>query len=124
MPAQPGEADVKPPMTPLEYHVLLVLAGGDLYGYAIKKAVARESGGAVSPEIGSLYRVLARLLDVGRVAEAADADGGADVHPGRDRRYYALTESGRRALQAESARLRRVLALADERDLLPEPPRG
>jgi PadR family transcriptional regulator PadR len=110
------------PLSPLDYHVLLVLAGGDLYGYAIKKAVDRESGGVVSPEIGSLYRVLARLLDSGLVTEAAAPHGGREAHRGRDRKYYGLTSYGRQALRAETARLRGALALADERDLVPEPP--
>ena len=40
-----------------DFHVLLVLAERDLYGYALLQAVEAESGGAVSPDIGSLYRV-------------------------------------------------------------------
>lgn len=109
------------PLSPLDYHVLLVLAEQDLYGYAIKKAVARESEGAVSPEIGSLYRVLARLLDSGLLAETDAPEDAPDAHRGRERRYYALTSAGRRALATESARLRKVLDLAAERDLLTEP---
>lgn len=118
----PSGPEARLPLTPLDYHVLLVLAAGDLYGYAIKKAVARESGGVVSPEIGSLYRTLGRLLDAGLLAEADAPGEAAEAHPGRDRRYYALTPDGRRLLSAESARLRRVLTLAGERDLLPEQP--
>lgn len=109
------------PLSPLDYHVLLVLADRDLYGYAIKKAVAGESGGAVRPEIGSLYRVLARLLDSGLVAEAGAPEEAPEANRGRDRKYYALTHDGRRALRAESARLRKALELAAERDLLAEP---
>lgn len=121
MTAGPTVPEARLPLSPLDYHVLLVLAAGDLYGYAIKKAVARESGGVVSPEIGSLYRVLARLLDAGLVAEAG-VPAAADAHPGRDRKYYTLAPAGRELLRAESARLRTVLTLAGERDLLPEPP--
>ena len=51
-----------PPLSATDYHVLMVLTEEDLYGYAIMKAVEQESGGAVSPEIGSLYRILARLM--------------------------------------------------------------
>lgn len=109
------------PLSALDYHVLLVLAERDLYGYAIKKAVARESDGAVSPEIGSLYRVLARLLDSGMLTETEAPDEAPETHRGRDRRYYALTRMGRRVLRAESARLRKVLELAAERELLAEP---
>lgn len=121
---QAPEPDEVLPLSALDYHVLLVLADRDLYGYAIKKAVARESDGAVSPEIGSLYRVLARLLDSGLVAETAAPGSAPEAHRGRERKYYALTPDGRRALRAESVRLRKVLELAGERDLLPEPRGG
>lgn len=108
------------PLTATVFHVLVVLADESLYGYAIMKAVERESGGTVSPEIGSLYRILARLVGEGFVEEA-DAPVGATVeHRGRRRRYYRLTTEGRLAVTEESRRLRDVLELARERRLLPE----
>jgi DNA-binding PadR family transcriptional regulator len=113
-PASPSPA----PLRPLDFHVLLVLAAEDLYGYAIMRAVEADSLGAPSPEIGSLYRVLARLMNEGRVGEAAVPDGHADPHPGRARRYYRITPAGRAALRAEAERLRHALALAAE--ILPQ----
>ena len=101
-------------MSVLEYHVLLALAGGPLYGYAIKDAVAAESGGTLSPRAGSLYRVIARLMSDGLVRESRP-DGALPPHPGHARRYYALTEAGRRALSAEARRLRQTAAVAERR---------
>lgn len=108
------------PLSPIDYHVLLVLADRDLYGYAILKAVEEESGGAVAPETGSLYRVLARLIGSGLVAETGAPSGTPEATPGRPRKYYRISERGREVLAAESRRLRRALALARERNLLPE----
>ena len=108
------------PLSPTEFHVLLVLAGGDLYGYAILKAIEDESSGAVSPEIGSLYRVLGRLMSLGLVDEAPSPKSAPDNHRGRPRRYYRLTRDGREALKAEAQRLDDALAIARERSLLPE----
>jgi DNA-binding PadR family transcriptional regulator len=101
-------------MSTLEYHVLLALASGPLYGYAIKDAVAVESDGTLTPRAGSLYRVLARLMTARLVAEVAPA-GESSSHPGLARRYYALTAAGRRALTAEAERLRRTAAVAERR---------
>lgn len=98
----------------LEYHVLLAMAVEPLYGYAIKEAVEVESEGAVTPRAGSLYRVIARLISWGLVREATPG-GEVERHPGRARRYYALTREGREALAAEAARLKGVAALADRR---------
>jgi len=108
------------PLSATDFHVLMVLAEESLYGYAIMKAVERESGGAVSPEIGSLYRILARLVSEGFVGEADAPDGAPAEHRGRKRRYYQLTPHGRLALMEESRRMRAVLELARERSLLPE----
>lgn len=98
----------------LEFHVLLAMAGGPLYGYAIKGAVEEESEGALAPRAGSLYRVIARLMSWGLVAEV-EPDGEAGPHPGRARKYYALTPEGRATLSAETRRLKGATALAEER---------
>lgn len=105
-------------MSPLDFHVLLVLANEDLYGYAVMKRVDEQSAGAVRVEIGTLYRVLSRLMDAGLVA---DADPPADApasHRGLPRKYYAITERGAQAVREEARRLERVVRLA--RDLLPD----
>jgi len=107
------------PLSPTDYHILMVLAEGDLYGYAIMKAVEADSGGAVSPGIGSLYRILARLTTRGWVGEAPPPKGAPTEHRGHPRQYYRLTAHGRRALRDESRRLEAVLELARERRLLP-----
>jgi DNA-binding PadR family transcriptional regulator len=102
-------------LSPTDFHVLLVLAGGDLYGYAILKAVRSESGGKVRPDIGSLYRVLGRLMALGLVDEAPAPRGFTTGHRGRPRRYYRLTRSGRAVLETEARRLEGALALARKR---------
>jgi len=99
-------------LKPLDYHVLLALAGEPLYGYAITEAVEAESSGAVVPGAGTLYRVLARLVTWGFVEERNGED---EAHPGRPRRWYGLTREGRRALADESRRLGEVAELAMRR---------
>ena len=108
------------PLSATDYHVLLVLAEEDLYGYAIMKAVEEDSRGAVSTEIGSLYRILARLMAEGFVDDIGTPKAAPTEHRGRPRRYYRLTKEGRVALHDESRRLECVLELARERSLLPE----
>lgn len=98
----------------LEYHVLLATADGALHGYAIRDAVEDESGGAIAPRAGSLYRVIARLVSAGFLREtgAPEPEG---PHPGRPRRYYGLTPEGRATLADEARRLEGAAALALER---------
>jgi len=103
------------PLSPTDFHVLLVLADRELYGYGILKAVEEESGGAVSPGTGSLYRILARLIDSGLVGETEAPADAPEVSPGRPRKYYRITARGREALAAEARRLGAALELARER---------
>lgn len=101
-------------LSALDYHVLLAVAHGPLYGYAIRDAVEEESQGALSPRAGSLYRVIARLMNSGLLVET-DPPAEEGRHPGRARRYYELTAEGRRSLAEEARRLRGAAALAEER---------
>lgn len=108
------------PLSATDFHVLMVLAEGPSYGYAIMKAVREHSGGAVSPEIGAMYRILSRLLAEGWVRETTPPKGARHGARGLPRRYYALTREGRAVARAEARRLARVVAFASERSLLPE----
>lgn len=101
-------------LSTLEYHVLLALASGPLYGYAVKDAVEAESSGSLTPRAASLYRVFARLLTQDLVREVEPSEA-VPPHPGRERKYYALTERGRVALADEARRFKEAAALAERR---------
>jgi DNA-binding PadR family transcriptional regulator len=105
-------------VSPLDFHVLLVLAVEDLYGYAIMKRVEEHSAGAVRVEIGTLYRVLSRLMDAGLVADTEPPPDAPASHRGLPRKYYAITGAGGALVREEARRLERVVRLA--RDLLPD----
>ena len=77
--------------TPL---VLGILADGDLYGYAILKRVGELSGGSMQWTDGMLYPLLHRLERLGYV----DSSWGTS-EAGRRRKHYAITPTGREALQ-------------------------
>ena len=74
--------------------VLAILAEGDSYGYAILKRVSELSSGELEWTDGMLYPVLHRLERLGFV----EARWGKS-ETGRRRRYYRLTEEGRRRLK-------------------------
>jgi PadR family transcriptional regulator, regulatory protein PadR len=79
--------------TPL---VLAILAEGDSYGYAILKRVRDLSGGELDWTDGMLYPVLHRLERSGLVEARWEK-----AESGRQRKYYRLTEAGRRQLADE-----------------------
>ncbi len=101
------------PLTPVVFHVLLALAEGPKHGYAISSAVEEASRGAVRMGPGTLYGSLQRMGAAGLVAEAEGVESDAS-HEDR-RRYYVLTDAGRSALEAETARLAHAASLARAR---------
>ncbi|WP_158841747.1 PadR family transcriptional regulator [Saccharothrix deserti] len=87
-------------MSEQAFLVLTALAEEPLHGYAIVRAVEGLSEGRMVLRVGTLYGVLDRL-----VAEGLAEREREEVHQGRLRRYYRLTDAGVRALSAEVARL-------------------
>ena len=98
------------PLGDVDTSILAVLADGDLHGYAILAEVRKLSDGGVRLGTGTMYGALERLQDSGNVRVAAE-----DVVDGRTRRYYRLTDSGRRALVAELERRDQLLNAARSR---------
>jgi DNA-binding PadR family transcriptional regulator len=97
------------PLTESTFLILLSLAPGPKHGYAILKDVETLSHGRVVLSTGTLYGALKRLLDqvwIRRVQEPSEK------LPDRNRKAYALTQTGRRVLKAEVERLQRLVASA------------
>jgi len=86
--------------------VLLSLAEQPRHGYSILKDVERISDGRVVLSTGTLYGALQRLLAQCWIERVEEAE------PARDRRSYRLTSKGRRNLQAEIERMRRLTKVA------------
>ena len=104
------------PLTPAMFHVLLALADGEKHGYAILKEVAHRTAGRVRLSAGTLYGIIHRLLAEGLIAEADERpDPALDDER---RRYYSLTDFGRRVAIAEARRLEEMLAMARSKHLL------
>lgn len=97
------------PLTAALFHVLVSLADEERHGYAIVKAVAARTDGAVALGTGTLYAIIKRALAEGLVVESARRP---DKDDDPRRRYYRLTPFGRRVVAAETERLERMVAAA------------
>jgi len=91
------------PLTEPTFYILLSLAPGRKHGYAILKDVKDLSKERVILSTSTLYTAVGRLLDQDLIERFLDDDD--DVGPGLPRKSYALTELGRRVLEAEMVRL-------------------
>lgn len=101
---------------PVEFHILLSLAAGERHGYGIIQDI--EERGAAVPDVGTMYRALARMLE-NRLIEAAARRQAPDADDER-RNYYRITEAGRRAAKAEARRLEALTRAARFGGLLPK----
>ncbi len=99
------------PLSAAVFSILLSLAGGERHGYAIMKEVSLADGGAISMGPGTLYGSLDRMMQRGLVEETGQTDD-------ERRRYYRLTDLGRRILSAETSRLHRAISSARRRGVL------
>jgi DNA-binding PadR family transcriptional regulator len=95
------------PLKPDLFQILLALENGERHGYGIIKEVERATDGQIRLEPSPLYRRLKRLLDSGILVET-DKRPVPELDDER-RRYYALTDFGRRIVAAEA---QRIVALA------------
>src|ERR1700678_1938029 len=89
------------PLSPANLYILFSLAAEDRHGYGIMQEVTRQSGGQYKLGPGTLYDNLQKLMNQGMLEDAPQRS--ADDDPRR--RYYRLTELGRRLLAPEGARL-------------------
>ena len=108
MAAKPSHIDSFLPLKPVTFHVLMSLADGERHGYAITQEISARTSARLRIQPGNLYRSIKALLDDGLIEETANraAAEGEDER----RRYYKITDLGRRVASAETERLEELLA--------------
>ena len=97
------------PMSESYYYILLCLARGANHGYGIMQMTELLSGGDVTIGSGTMYGATGNMMKKGWIREIMSNEAGMER-----RKLYQLTDSGREALRAEVARLRRMLENAEE----------
>lgn len=92
-----------------EFYILLSLAIKQRHGYEIMKQVEQDSARKVLLGPGTLYGSIKRMLQSELIEEV----------PGDNsrRKYYILTEKGRKSLAAELQRYNDAVELAKQKDV-------
>ena len=102
------------PLPAAAFQILLSLAEGELHGYAIMRQVSEQTGGRMRLGPGTLYSSIQTLLDEGCIEEVAGSKEGAPPNYER-RRYYRLTDAGRKPARSEAERLSDLIRIAQAR---------
>lgn len=101
------------------FHMLLSLTEGERHGYALKRAILQRTNGRLNLGSGALYGSINKMLEDGFIEESEERP---DPHLDDERRrYYRITRLGRKVIEAETARLRDLVHLAESSLSRPEP---
>jgi DNA-binding PadR family transcriptional regulator len=104
------------PLSPAVLNILLALAEEERHGYGIMREVEERSGGRTRMGPGTLYGSIKRMLAEGLIEESDERpDPALDD---QRRRYYRITDFGRRVAGAEAERMSGLVETARARELL------
>jgi len=110
------------PLIPAVFNILLALADSEKHGYGIMQEVEANTKGQVLMGPGTLYGSIKRMLQAGLIEES---DERADPEMDDQRRkYYKLTNLGRRVLSMEAERLASQVMIARAKNVLGLDPSG
>lgn len=88
--------------------ILTQLVKGDNYGYEINKTIQQRTGGQYGFKEATLYTAFKRLEAGGFITSYWGEDG-----PGARRRYYSITDEGRRFWSERREQWQKTRALLD-----------
>ena len=110
------DSEVRSPLTPAVLHILLALVTQERHGYGIMQEVLANTEGQLRLGPGTLYGTIKRLIAARFIEESEERPDPAldDVR----RRYYRITEAGRKALNIELQRLSKLVRLAQSKRII------
>jgi len=106
------------PLTPAVFHILLALADRERHGYAIMQEVAANSQGKIQMGPGTLYGSIKRMLAANLIIESDERPD--PTLDDERRRYYSLSDFGRKVLSMEVERMNHLVQVAQAKRLAGE----
>ena len=95
--------------------ILALLSDGDNYGYEINKSIKHKTGGIYELKEATLYTAFRRLERAGYILSYW-----GDEQTGARRRYYSITDAGRKAYKELLAEWKAAKTMIDKLVLLEE----
>ena len=89
--------------------VLMILRGGESYGYEIIQELRDKSGGQLNVAEGTLYPVLKKME-----AKQWIESSWKTAETGRERKYYKLTSEGKKELKEQYSQWNFINELIDK----------
>jgi DNA-binding PadR family transcriptional regulator len=98
------------PLPPPVFQILVAVADRERHGYAIMQDIASRTDNRLHLSPGTLYGGIKRMLEQGFIEEC-DERPDPQMDDER-RRYYRITDLGRRIANAETERLAKLVSQA------------
>jgi DNA-binding PadR family transcriptional regulator len=108
-------------LSPQALHILVALAERDQHGYGIMQDVAERTQGKLRLSAGTLYGSIKRLLEDGLIVELRESQRPKKALDDERRRYYRLTQFGRKTAMAEVTRMAELVEQAKAHGLVAKP---
>lgn len=93
------------PVAPHVLEILLSLSRQPMHGYGLVRDIHTRTDGDVDLGTSTLYATIRRMSRDGLLTDAGTPEASSEGPP---RRYYQVTELGKRVASLEARRLRRV----------------
>ncbi len=106
----------KQTLTPSVFYILFALSNKERHGYQIMKQIEHDSDGKIKMGPGTLYGSIKRMIADGLIKEAYERPD--PEFDDERRRYYRLTEFGRKQLLMELERYQNTVRLASKKNLI------
>jgi len=104
------------PLTSAVFHILLSLPDQERHGYGIMQEVETMTKGQIQMGLGTLYGSIKRMISADLIEESDERPD--PEHDDERRRYYRLTDLGRRVLGAEAQRLSDLVNVAQSKRIV------
>ncbi len=104
------------PLTSAVFHILLSLADQERHGYGIMQEAEAMTRGQIRMGPGTLYGSIKRMISADLIEESDERPD--PKHDDERRRYYRLTDLGRRILGAEAQRLSDLVNVAQSKGIV------
>ena len=116
---RPRAEDLLPLSIPV-FQILISLSDRDLHGYALIGDIRQRTNGEVGLSTSTLYGAIKRMMRDGLIQRS-------DMRPAPEsdderRRYYCVTDLGRKVAHCEARRIERLAELVrDKQFVIPTP---
>lgn len=115
-----SQAEELPPLSIPVFQILISLSNRDLHGYALIGDIRQHTDGEVNLSTSTLYGAIKRMMRDRLIQKSAIRP--APESNDERRRYYRITDLGRKVAHCEARRIQRLAELVRDKQFVTPTP--